>query len=418
MSDRKADRFAVRPKFLAWLTLAIALPVLAHAAWDYTESRRLRARVDAIAAKGEPTSIDQVRQYRNLTESEREAARLYRAAAALASDWNRNAYVPLAPPNNILSSKPEEWSPAQRQRADHLLAANSEALALVDRATALEFAGFHPGTDYSYRFGELLQLEQILSLRTRVLAVDQRDATATAVHVQLRLRQAIDREYPNTLSWFMESISRDVALVVGRVRPTDESFAAWDAVLSTLDRDDRLKRIFLTHRAQWLNNGSLRPRTRLYPALIPWEAVRRPFDLHMVNEVADEQARYIEFADRPWSQRLEAFRDVDTGPFAERKDVSAMQRSTAAELVRQEARNTALLRAVRIAIAIERARDSHSPPEIQKLIDPFSGEPMRVRRDDVSYAVYSVGPNRRDDRGHATLDITFRPVPPPLIPNP
>lgn len=412
MSDRTVNRFAVRPKFLGLLTLALALPVLAHAAWDYTEARRLRARVDAIAAKGEPTSLDEARGFRNLTDREREAARLYRAAAALASDWNRNAYVPLAPPNNILSSKPEEWSSAQRERADRLLSENSEALALVDRATALEFSRFHPGTEYSYRFGELWQLEQIVSLRTRVLAVDQRDTCAAALYAQLRLRQAIDREYPTMMSWFMESFSRDLALVVGRIRPTDASFAAWEAVLSDLDRDDRVKRTFLAQRAQWLNNGSVRPRNRFAPVLIPWEAVRRPYDLHMVNEVADQQAQYIEFAGRPWPERLDAFRDVDTGPFGERKDMMTMQRYAVAESVRQEARNTALLRAARIAIAIERAA-SNANPEIPKLIDPYSGEPMRVKRDDRSYAVYSVGQNRRDDGGHATLDVTFRPVPPP-----
>ena len=418
MTDRTVDRFAVRPKFLGWLTLAIALPILAHAAWDYTEARRLRARVDAIAAKGEPTSLDRARGFRNLTDREREAARLYRAAAALASDWNRNAYVPLAPPNNILSSKPEQWSPAQRERADRLLSENGEALALVDRATALEFSRFHPGTEYSYRFGELWQLEQIVSLRTRVLAVDQRDTSATALYAQLRLHQAIDREYPNMMSWFMESFSRDLALVVGRIRPTDAHLAAWEAVLSDLDVDDRVKRTFVAQRAQWLNNGSVSPRNQFAPVLIPWEAVRRPFDLHMVNEVADLQAQYIEFAGRPWPQRLDAFRDADTGPFGELKDMMAMQRYASAESVRQEARNTALLRAARGAIAIERARASGATPHIPKLIDPYSGEPMRVKRDDVSYAVYSVGQNRRDDGGHATLDVTFRPVPALLIPNP
>jgi hypothetical protein len=81
--------------------------------------------------------------------------------------------------------------------------------------------------------------------------------------------------------------------------------------------------------------------------------------------------------------------------------------------VRQEARNTALLRSARVAVAIERARGSHATQEIPTLIDPYSGEPMRVNRDDVSYAVYSVGQNRRDDGGHATLDLTFRPVPNP-----
>ena len=129
MSDRNVDRFAVRPKFLAWLTLAIALPVLAHAAWDYTEARRLRARVDAhMQRKASRRRSIRSGRIANLTDTEREAARLYRAAAALASDWNRNAYVPLAPPNNILNAAPQDWSPAQREQANRLLSANSEVL--------------------------------------------------------------------------------------------------------------------------------------------------------------------------------------------------------------------------------------------------------------------------------------------------
>jgi hypothetical protein len=137
----------------------------------------------------------------------------------------------------------------------------------------------------------------------------------------------------------------------------------------------------------------------------------------MVNEVADEQGRYIEFAARPWPQRLDAFRDVDNRELRERKDIAWIQRSGVAHIVRQEARNTALLRIARIAIAIERARASNATPEIPMLIDPYSGEPLRVKRDDVSYVVYSVGQNRRDDGGHATLDVTFRPVPAPLTTN-
>ena len=416
MTDRGPDRFAVRPKFLAWLAFALALPVLVHAAWDYTEARGLRARVNAIQAKGEPTSIDHVRPFHKLTDAGEEAARLYRAAAALASNWNRTAYVPLSPPKNILNTAAQDWSVVQREEANRLVSANSNVLDLVDRATAIEFLGFPPGTDYSYRFAELWQLEQIASLRTRVLAVDRRDSAVKALHVQLLLRQALDREYPNTLGWFVEIMSRDVDLVVGRVRPTDAAFAAWEAVLSSLDRDDRVKRIFLAQRAEWLNNGSVRPRPRLHQ-LIPWEAVRRPYDLHVANGAADMQAQFIEYAGRPWPQRLEAFRNVDLGTFSKLTDTRDMQQYVAASTVRQEARNTALLRAVRIAIAIERARESNTTPEIPKLIDPYSGEPLRVKRDDGSYAVYSVGPNRRDDGGHSTLDVTFRPVPPP-IPNP
>jgi hypothetical protein len=412
MNDRHADRFTVRPKFLAWLALAMALPILAHATWDYVEARRLRARVNAIAAKGEPTSIDQVRPLRNLTDTDREAARLYRAAAALASDWNRNSYVPLAPPRNILYSAPQNWSSAQREEADRLVSGNSDVLNLIDRATAIEFSGFPPGTDYSYRLAEVWQLEQLASLRTRLLAVDRRDTAVTSLHVQLLLLQAIDREYPNTFSWFMEIIAQDLALVIGRVRPTAAALASLATVLEALDRDDRVKRTLLTYRAETLNNGS--PSLALgrpSRVTVPWEAVRRPYDLHRVNAVADMQAQHIAYADLPWPQRLDAFRDVDLGPFGELKDVRTMQLYASAMAVRQEARNAALLRTARIAIAMERATVSNAAPEIPKLIDPYSGEPMRVKRDDQSYAVYSIGSNGRDDGGHARLDVTFRPVP-------
>lgn len=130
------------------------------------------------------------------------------------------------------------------------------------------------------------------------------------------------------------------------------------------------------------------------------------------------QARFIEFADRPWPQRLDAFRDVEVGPFGERTDMLAMQRSASAESVRQEARNAALLRNARIAIAIERARASNTTPAIPNLIDPYSGEPLLIKRDAVSYVVYSVGQNGRDDGGHTTLDITLRPLPATLFANP
>ncbi|HUP39471.1 MAG TPA: hypothetical protein VM115_05095 [Vicinamibacterales bacterium] len=137
-----------------------------------------------------------------------------------------------------------------------------------------------------------------------------------------------------------------------------------------------------------------------------------------MNRVADVQARFIEFADRPWPQRLDAFRDVEVGPFGERTDMLAMQRSASAESVRQEARNAALLRNARIAIAIERARASNTTPAIPNLIDPYSGEPLLIKRDAVSYVVYSVGQNGRDDGGHTTLDITLRPLPATLFANP
>src|SRR5262245_34191303 len=53
------DRFRVRPRFAKWSVLAFALllPILAFTIWDYVEMHRFRSRIDAIAARGEPMTI-------------------------------------------------------------------------------------------------------------------------------------------------------------------------------------------------------------------------------------------------------------------------------------------------------------------------------------------------------------------------
>ena len=80
----------------------------------------------------------------------------------------------------------------------------------------------------------------------------------------------------------------------------------------------------------------------------------------MVNTVADMQTHNLEHAELPWPQRLQPFSGVDLGPFTAVKDARAMVQYAAASTVRQEARNTALVRGARIAIAIERARESEA----------------------------------------------------------
>jgi hypothetical protein len=75
------------------------------------------------------------------------------------------------------------------------------------------------------------------------------------------------------------------------------------------------------------------------------------------------------------------------------------------------ARNTALVRSARVAVAVERFRRDHAgafpagaadlvPQYLPSLpIDPFSGQPRRLVPKGSGYKVYSVGTNRVDDGG-------------------
>jgi hypothetical protein len=82
---------------------------------------------------------------------------------------------------------------------------------------------------------------------------------------------------------------------------------------------------------------------------------------------------------------------------------------------KQIVEDLALVRAARVAVAIERYRREHAermPVRLDELvpgyleglpIDPYSGRRLLLHAEGRSYAVYSVGPNRRDDSGDFTL---------------
>jgi hypothetical protein len=79
---------------------------------------------------------------------------------------------------------------------------------------------------------------------------------------------------------------------------------------------------------------------------------------------------------------------------------------------------TALVRAARIIVAVERFRAANTttlPTSIDALvptylssapIDPYSGEPMRYRAQPSGYVIYSVGPDRKDDGGDTKTDVS------------
>jgi hypothetical protein len=85
----------------------------------------------------------------------------------------------------------------------------------------------------------------------------------------------------------------------------------------------------------------------------------------------------------------------------------------------KQARSCALLRLAQVVAAIERHRLAHGnelPEDLNQLVpallaqipkDPFDGQPIRYRKLDKGYLVYSVGEDRRDDKGVSGADVFF-----------
>jgi hypothetical protein len=79
---------------------------------------------------------------------------------------------------------------------------------------------------------------------------------------------------------------------------------------------------------------------------------------------------------------------------------------------RRAAEVDALRQLARLALAVAayRAKEGKYPDKLDDLLpgyiaqipgDPFDGQPLRYRRDGAGPVLYSVGPDRKDDRGAA-----------------
>jgi len=344
------------PRIPLWSRVAflVLLPFVLYTAWGYIESRRLESRVDAIQQRGEPLE----RPYPRLTSETRQAERLYRAAAAL---W-------VAPERSIEErnsigrvSRENHWTPEAVALARQEVLANREALEFVDRAAALPFAGFAPGTSYNYRAGDLMNLGHLLELRAAVELSERRfDAALASFYSEARLVRAVD-----SLQFGIESgmagrsvpMFRGLSAAVSGAGP-DPGREQLARAFADVDLDDRLRMDFMARRVSLLNSfvdGSL----ARYPA--------NPFVAHITVRQLDAFAEIIAAATAPWPQRIEAVTAVGRWPlgFASANAVeSAALRSYTKSIAGQVQR----IRCARLIAS----------PQPLVLVDPFTGKPLEV----------------------------------------
>lgn len=292
-----------RPAFLK-LSLAVfivLLPFLVYQIWDVVEAARLRSRVEAVKASGAPVVL-----YLPALGGAELAARYYQAAAALLSN---DSYTALS-----IEERNRTWK-ALRSGGDWTLDViaiarlrveqNREALDFVDRAAALPFAGFRPGTSYSYRTGELMQLAEVCEFRAAVLAADgEGDAAAASLYSEARLMRALDSG-SSLPSISIAPAFANLEAVLARAKPSPASLNRLSGGLEGLDRDDRMKASFIRFRASMLNDLVMSRPPSSQPS---------PFWAHLTVRALDAFARIIAAADEPWTTRVSAMTAVGVWP--------------------------------------------------------------------------------------------------------
>jgi len=257
-----------------------------------------------------------------------------------------------------------------------------------------------------------MNMSRLCGWRALVRAADGDGVGAVdSLVTRARLRVAIDRDGGR---WGQFPLS-DLQLVLRRTRAPKEALRRLSQALVYADsEEDALKRALMQLRASYfLNNPDINPlkRSNRRDAL---DVVRRSWVTAKLNTALDTMAALIAAAEGPWPQQLDRVASAVPSSVASTKMVGISWSELATSDANRIAQSLATIRVERAAAAAEAYRRDHSeeaPASIDDLVpnylekaplDPYSGRPLLIKRDDDGYSVYSIGADRTDNGGNVT----------------
>ena len=413
--DRNRDR---QPGFRTWRWVILVLMALVVLVSVLTLIGRnsVKRRLAALRAAGYPTNFTELAEYHKLPEGTPNAADVYERAFA--------AFVEPASVTNIpqygTAALPERGSPPPEPMVKAIaqwLAENQQCLALLHEAAGIE----HCRYDCDYRQGppygkEVKSCAYLLSAGTLVHAhAGDANAVVTCIKDGLRLANSLQNE-PALVSHLMATACHALAIAgfersLSLTRFTDRQLAelgdALADIAGTLDLTPALvgERCFMIEACRRPSLVSVR---RGIDVLIQLPGVRQ----RGLMDALDYMEDCLTAIQQPEAERQAAFQEAEK-KVRELSILHPMIKIMAPALNRVvvlDLRFRATLDRARAAVAIERYRlaTGRLPDQLEGLVpkllervpsDPFDGQPLRYRRTDPGYILYSVGEDGHDDGG-------------------
>ena len=395
-------------KILLWTALSVGIALVAFlfffAYFTWSASRELERRLTELRAEGEPLSIADL-AHEPIPPETNAAVFLQRADDDV--EAARKELTALYPQSFV---PPLELTEAEIENLDDLFAAYPNLMPLLERAAACPDYNSEPDAPQSPtaflqplydRGSKFRDVIRVLRARSRLLTAQGRldDALANQI-LMLRLCGAWSRE-PFLPSYLVRLGCRTVAVEganeVLRVGPvTPASREALDAELALLDTSDDLIWALRSERAFSLSviRDSFE-KAVFVPSLMSNSVALRFLDFY---------DQLLEHASRPpWQSRFTPRFQGGWNPL----DIMITQHIPAMQSTREAAeRVRAISRSLRVLNALQAHGVEEVPANLNGLglpekatIDPFNGEPLRVKKLPDGWLVYSVGKNRRDDDG-------------------
>ncbi len=414
--------------------LAVALFVVGAGALGISmlaRGDRAARRLEALRAAGYPTSVVELGAYTQLPPGEPNAAEVYMLAFASYVPPRDDANTPLLGKATL----PERGQPLPAPMAQAVavcLESNRRTLALLHRAAGIEQCR------YDWDYGEALlswvgtqkraheEGVKNSALLLRLSAMSQAcngnaAGVVTSIKDGLRLSMSLRREPGNVQHGFqiatcaiaLTSLECAMNLTTFSPQQLQDLDAALVQSVGALD----LTRSLITERC-----FALECCQRSLPSLLSRPGVLSVRKLiagrNGLPDVLDFMERYITASRLPYAERWAKFHEID----GERQNLSSLHEvvqtvlSTIGQVSDLDLRVRAHAQLARTALALERYRLANGglPEQLPSLvpdfldqapIDPFDNQPIRYRRLETGYLLYSADVDGQDNGGRKRSDV-------------
>ena len=417
-----------------WTLLLVLLLTVAclFVGYRMSQTGNLEQRLQALREQGQPLTLEELDRFYAAVPDGENAARVYaKAEKAFQPDAAAEAVLPFMGKTRT----PEgAWPEDLLNRAERYLTANAETLALLHEAGRMPRCRHDvdmrkAASDPFGHTKALRNLGRLLELQTAVEARRGRCGEALeSVHAMLGLARSCKKE-PLFLVQLVRILFQDRAMaslfaILNAGGADEPALAAAQRRISEEIAEDDFPLMGLVGErcavvdAFQSKGGRFRQVGGLYRVLGLQEGDLCAF--------LDISGRLCELAAAPYPDRLQTARfcDGEAMKLSRMRVLTRLMLPSLSTVVRKGAPSHARLQLGLAAVAVERYRLKHGglPESLDALVpefldaaplDPFDGQPIRFKRLEKGYRLYSIGDNLKDDGGQGLnarrlpLDIVF-----------
>jgi hypothetical protein len=419
--DGNAQKHNRRFRLKGWHLALAALVLLAGSMRVYVAIQRgaVERRLQALRAAGYPTTFAELAEYTSLPDGVENAAGLYESAFEVLVLPADEANVPTLGTAK-LPARGVPWPALMTKSVEECLAANQQCLALLHEAAGIE----HCRYDYDYAQQEMGPEAEEFWRCVGLLHVaaiyhaykGETDAAVICLEDSLRLSDSLERE-PALLSYLVRISSTGTALgglqrILSLASLADRQLTQLDNALTRTARTLDFRRVLITERCRLIETcGDPTGLSDSFPDRV------LGFRATGLADTLEYMGARIEATNLPPLDRLERFRAIyyEIEQLSFLHTIAPITNSSTARAAQLDARIRTHLDLARTALAIERYRlaTAEVPEQLAELVpthlehvpvDLFDGQPIRYRRTDPGYLLYSVDTDGQDNGGRERND--------------